>query len=53
MLHIGMSCPSWQWHRTGHSWSPVQTLPAAPLWCDLGLVQNSCDKKAAANLCPI
>ena len=29
-------CPSWQWHRTGYSWSPVQILPVAPLWCDLG-----------------
>ena len=31
----GMSCPSWQWHRTGNSWSPVRTLQVAPLWCDL------------------
>ena len=33
-------CPSWQswwhWHRTGYRWSPVRTLPVAPLWCDLG-----------------
>ena len=36
-----MSCPSWQWHRTGSSWSPVRTLPVAPLWCDLGFVPNS------------
>ena len=28
----GMSCPSWQWHRTGSRWSPVRTLPVAPLW---------------------
>ena len=31
-----MSCPSWQWQRTGYRWSPVRTLPVAPLWCDLG-----------------
>ena len=31
-----MSCPSWQWHRTGYRWSPVRTLPVAPLWSDLG-----------------
>ena len=33
-----MSCPSWQWQRTGHRWSPVRSLPVAPfkLWCDLG-----------------
>ena len=35
-----MSCPSWQWHWqrtwTGYRWSPVRTLPVAPLWCDLG-----------------
>ena len=49
---LGMSCPSWQWHRTGSCWSPVQTLPVAPLWCDLGLVQNSCGNKAVANLSP-
>ena len=36
MKCIGMSCPSWQWHRTGYSWSPVRTLPVAPLQCDLG-----------------
>ena len=35
---IGMSCPSWQWHRTGwYSWSPLQTLQVAPLWCDSDL----------------
>ena len=28
-----------QWHRTGYSWSPVRTLPMAPLWCDLGCCQ--------------
>ena len=33
---LGMSCPSWQWHGTGYSWSQVQTRPVAPLWCDLG-----------------
>ena len=27
----GMSCPSWQWHRAGYHWSPVRTLPVAPL----------------------
>ena len=32
----GMSCPSWQWHRTGYRWSPVPTQPVAPLLCDLG-----------------
>ena len=48
-----MSCPSWQWHRTGSSWSPVRTLPVAPLWCDLGFVPNSRGYKAAANLRPI
>ena len=25
-----------EWHRTGYSWWPVQTLPVTPLWCDLG-----------------
>ena len=34
--NTGMSCPSWQWHRTGYRRSPVRTLPVAPLWCDLG-----------------
>ena len=24
---LGMSCPSWQWHRIGYRWSPVRTLP--------------------------
>ena len=48
----GMSCPSWQWHRTGSSWSPVRILPVAPLWCDLGFAPNSRDNKAAANLRP-
>ena len=35
---LAMSCPSssWQRHRSGYRWSPVRTLPAAPLWCDLG-----------------
>ena len=47
-----MSCPSWQWHRTGSRWSPVRTLPVAPLWCDLGFVPNSRGNKAAANLRP-
>ena len=50
---IWMSCPSGQWHRTGSSWSPVWTLPVAPLCCDLGFVQNSCGNKDAANLCPM
>ena len=49
----GMSCPSLQWHRTGSSWSPVRTLRVAPLWCDLGFVQNSRGNKAAANLRPV
>ena len=48
----GMSCPSWQWHRIGSRWSPVRTLPVAPLWCDLGFVPNSRGNKAAANLRP-
>ena len=47
-----MSCPSWQWHRTGSRWSPVRTLLVAPLWCDLGSVPNSRGNKAAANLRP-
>ena len=51
--YSGMSCPSWQWHRTGSSWSPVQTLPVAPLWCDLGFILNSSGNKAAVKLCPI
>ena len=50
---LGMSCPKWQWHRTGSSWSPVWTQPVAPLWCDLGFFQNSSGNKAAANLCPM
>ena len=33
-------------------WSPVRTLPVAPLWCDLGFVPNSRGNKAAANLRP-
>ena len=49
---LGMSCPSWQWHRTGSRWFPVRTLLVAPLWCDLGLVPNSRGNKAAVNLCP-
>ena len=48
-----MSCPSWQWHRTGSSWSLVRTLPVAPLWCDQGFFLNSCGDKAAANLSPV
>ena len=28
---LGMSCPSWQWHRIGNRWFPVRTLPVAPL----------------------
>ena len=51
-LYIGMSCPSWQWHRTGSRWFPGRTLPVAPLWCDLGFVPNSRGNKAAANLRP-
>ena len=47
-----MSCPNWQWHRTGSRWSPVRTLLVAPLWCDLGVVPNSRGNKAAANLRP-
>ena len=48
----GMSCPSWQWHRTGSCWFPVQTLPVALLWCDLGFVPNSGGNKTAENLSP-
>ena len=29
-----LSCPSWQWHRSGSCWSPVRTLPVAPLTWD-------------------
>ena len=47
--YLDVSCPSWQWHRTGSRWSPVRTLPVAPLWCDLGFVPNSRGNKAAAN----
>ena len=47
-----MSCPSWQWHRTGSRWSPVRTLPVVPLWCDLRIFPNSRGNKAAANLRP-
>ena len=47
---LGMSCPDWQWHRTGSRWSPIRTLPVAPLWCDLGFSPNSRGNKAAANL---
>ena len=35
-FRIGLSCPSWQWHRSGYSWLPVRTQPVEPLWCDLG-----------------
>ena len=50
-IGIGMSCPSWQWHITGSRWSPVRTLPVAPVWCDsdLGFSRGN---KAAANLRP-
>ena len=51
-VHIGMCCPSWQWHRTESSWSPVLTLSVAPLWCGLGFLPNSCGNKAAAKLLP-
>ena len=46
---VRMSCPSC---RAGSRWSPVRTLPVAPLWCDLGFVPNSRGNKAAANLRP-
>ena len=49
---LGMSCPSWLWHRTGSSWSPIWTLPVAPLWCDLRFIPNSRGNKAAVNLRP-
>ena len=45
----GMSCPSWHWHRTGHSWSPVRTLLVAPWWPGM-LFPNSSGNKAVANL---
>ena len=48
-----MSCPIWQWHRTGSRWPPVRTLPVAPLWCDLGFFPNSRGYKSSANLRPI
>ena len=48
--HYLTSCPSWQWHGTGSSWSPVRTLPVAPFV--LAFVPNSCSNKAAANLRP-
>ena len=38
----------WQWHRTGYCWLPVQTLPVAPLWCDL---RNCSPTVVAINLC--
>ena len=47
----GMSCPSWQWHRTGCHRSPIRTLPVAPLWCDLGFCSRTVVViKLAANL---
>ena len=49
---IGMSCPSWQWHRTGSRWSPVRTLPVAPLWCDLEFVPNSRGNKSCGEPSP-
>ena len=47
----GMCFPSWQWQRTGSSWSPVLTLPyrwRPCQWCDLGFFPNSRGNKAAA-----
>ena len=44
--------PSWQWHRTGSSWSPVWILPVAPLWCVLGFFLKRRGNKAVANLEP-
>ena len=44
--------PCWQWHRIGSGWSPVWSLPLAPLQCDLGFFPNSRGNKAAANLRP-
>ena len=52
-LKKGMSCASWQWHKTGSRWFPVRTLMVAPLWCDLGFFPNSRGNKAAVILCPI
>ena len=49
---VGMSCPSWQWNRTGSCWSPVRTRPVAPLWCDLGFFPTSRGNKGRANLRP-
>ena len=52
-----MSCPSWQWHRTGtplvSSSNPTGGAALAPLWCDLEFFPNSRGSKAAANLRPI
>ena len=36
----------------GGCWFPVQTLPVAPLWYDLGFVPNSRGNRAVANLRP-
>ena len=30
-----------QVYRTGYRWSPVRTLPVAPLWCDLGFCSRT------------
>ena len=45
---LGMSCPSWQWHRTGYCWSPVQSLAMASLWCDLGASAGACQRRPSA-----
>ena len=41
-----MSCRRWQWHRTGSSWSPVRTVPVAPVWGDLGFFPKGRGSKA-------
>ena len=38
---VGMSCPSWQWHRTGSRWSPVRTLLRAYWWRPCGVTWDS------------
>ena len=35
VLEIFGGAPALFKHRTGYRWSPVRTLPVAPLWCDL------------------
>ena len=46
---LGMSCPSWQWHRTGYSWLPVWTCSSLVVWPGI-FSPNSHGNNAAANL---